>query len=308
MSENLFSLWKTKRIHMVNPSEENIEKLSKQYDFHELIVDDMMESWTHDKIDVYENYIFLVINFPKYDKKRQRYALNEFNIVLWRNFIVSISRYSTSEISTIRQSYKEDVEKAEKDETYMISPYYILYKLVDGMYDKALKSLNKFTKEVMSLEEDMFDHEWVSKGILEEIVTKKRNSIFLKSAFMPQTEIIDELQESTMKFFGGEFDVYFEDLAYKIDKIRNHIMNLYQNIDSLSDTYNTLMTMKTNKIVWVLTIFTAIVWSMTFVTGLYGMNVRLPGEWISHAFFAVLWVIVVLASIMITFFRKKGWI
>gem|GEM_PF-5382530 len=41
----------------------------------------------------------------------------------------------------------------------MISPYYILYKLVDGMYDKALKSLNKFTKEVMSLEEDMFDHE-----------------------------------------------------------------------------------------------------------------------------------------------------
>jgi len=276
MNEKIETSSKINWMHLVNPSHEEIEKIADEYDFHELIVDDLTETGTQDKIDVYDDYLFLVIHFPKFDKVTGRYVHNEFNIVLGKNFIVSTSRFNTSQIAKIKDSFHEDISEAEPDEKYMNSPYYILYKLVDGMYDKVLKSLSSFTKEVMTLEDEMFETNMNPKGILEDLVTKRRNSIFLKSIFMPQGEIIDELHDSTLKFFGGEFDVYFEDLAYKIDKISNQVTNLYQNIGSLADTYNTLTTIETNKTVGVLTIFTAIVGTMTFVTGLYGMNVKLP--------------------------------
>lgn len=49
-----------------------------------------------------------------------------------------------------------------------------------------------------------------------------------------------------------------------------------ENVDSLYDTYSSLVSMKTNRAVTTLTIFTAVLGVMTLITGWYGMNVSLP--------------------------------
>lgn len=156
--------------------------------------------------------------------------------------------------------------EGDSEEDYKVSPYYVLYKLLDGMYDKVLKSLVRFNSDITILEEKMFDNDSIPKDLLESLMIKRRNAIFLKHAFSPHSEIITELQKSALKFFKGELDVYFEDMQYKIDKVTSHVSIIYQHTGSLSDTYNTLMNMKTNTVVGVLAIFTAIVGTMTFIT------------------------------------------
>lgn len=144
----------------------------------------------------------------------------------------TVVRYETSLIAKIKKEYETEMKQAElpDDEKYKISPYYILYKLLDGMYDKVLRSINKFNNEVIRLEEKMFDNDSVAKDLLENLMIKRRNSIFLKHTFNPHLEIVDELHEVTMRFFKGELDVYFEDLEYKVDKITNQMNILNQNI------------------------------------------------------------------------------
>jgi Mg2+ and Co2+ transporter CorA len=44
----------------------------------------------------------------------------------------------------------------EDPEKYKISPYYILYKIIDVMFDKSLKILNKVNKDIVELEEEIF--------------------------------------------------------------------------------------------------------------------------------------------------------
>ncbi len=297
-------------MHFHHPSKEEIKEIVDTYDVHELIEEDITDKNTQDKIDVYDDAIFLVLHFPKYDKKSGKYMSNEFNIILGKKFIVSVTKYHTNHIESIREEYNQDLrEDEDRDEhKFKISPYYILYKIIDVMYDKVLLALQKFNQDLNELEEDVFDGNHSSKDLLEKMLIKKRNIVFLKHLILPQSDILLELQTATMNFYKWELDVYFEDLQYKTDKILANINVAMENAESLSMMYNTLANIKTNSIISVLTVLTIVIWLMTMISGLYGMNVRLPGESSPVMFFVILGIMLLVSWLVFFFVKKKKWI
>ena len=138
--------------------------------------------------------------------------------------------------------------------------------------------LTQSAKDVVSLEDQLFSSQKLEKKLLENLTIKKRNIVSLKHTFTPHGEILDELQKALPKFYKEELDVYFEDLEYKFNKIINTVSVSFENIESLADTYNSLMNIKTNSMINVLTIFSAITWILTLISGIYGMNIALPGQ------------------------------
>ena len=136
--KNVLKFGKTQWIHLSAPTKDEIKELINKYDFHELIEDDLTESSTHEKVDVYEDYIFTVLNFPKYNTDSQRYFLNQFSTILGKNIIVTITKYDTNHIENIIANYDEELKERDDDEEYKISPYYILYTVIDAMYDKTI--------------------------------------------------------------------------------------------------------------------------------------------------------------------------
>lgn len=293
-------------IYAYGPSHDYLPEL-EELDLHELIMEDIREAVTQDKIDVYERDIFLVLHFPKYNRDRQQYIHNEFDIIMRKWQLITLSRFKSQHMEIIRDDYESILHDVESDEQYKFSSYYILYRIIDTMYDKVLRGLKLFARELMEIEEQIFDQQSVDLGLLEQIMIKRRNIVQLKHMIQPHSEIIQELQDSTLKLFGGELDVYFEDLSYKIDKIMSQIIIQSEDIDSLYDVYSSLVSIKTSRAVTVLTIFTAVIWVMTLVTGRYGMNVPLPGQdrvWSSSVIagvVAVVWVA------MLAYFRSKKW-
>jgi len=293
------------RYHEDNPSREYLDDLVKKYDLHEIIEEDLEESSTQDKIDVYDECLFIVLHFPKYDLTNEKYVLNEFNIILAKDSLVTLTKYKTSHIEKIKQKYEQDIAEKEDDEDFKISPYYILYRVIDIMYDKLLRSLRLFTKDIRAIEEKIFSNRTFDKNILEKVMKKRRNLIILKHAILPQQEILQELQEETLKLFWWELDVYFEDLESKIDKILSTISMLDEDIESLYNIYDALVNMKTNSIMTVLTIFTAIMWVLTLITGWYGMNV--PLVWADNPLVTVYIAagMVFISLAMLLFFQRK---
>jgi magnesium transporter len=122
-----------------------------------LIWEDISESVTQDKIDTYEDTIFLVLHFPKYNANRQIYISNEFDMILRREQLITLSRFKSNHMQTIRDDYEEVLQDAEKSETYKFSSYYVLYRIIDTMYDKILRGLKEFAKDLSLIEEKMFE-------------------------------------------------------------------------------------------------------------------------------------------------------
>jgi magnesium transporter len=256
--EKTLNFGKIRRIHLSSPTKEEINKLIRKYDFHELIEEDLIELSTQEKIDVYEDYIFIVLNFPKYNADTKKYMLNEFSIILGKGVVVTMTRFETNHIQKIIEDYQKELEEREKDENFKISTYYILYKIIDTMYDKTFDVLNKSSRDVTLLEEQIFGPKTLEKKLLENLMIKKRNIAFLRHAFLPHRDILVDLQNIIPKFYKEDLDVYFEDLSSKLDKILNNISISFENIESVSETYNSLMTIKTNSMISVLTIFSAV--------------------------------------------------
>lgn len=295
-------------LYEYNPSKKFLNELTKTYDLHELIEDDIVEPNTQDKIDVYDQCLFVVLHFPKFDRAQSRYLQNEFNLVVGKNYLVTLSTYLTDHVMKLKQSFSEELKEAEADEKHKFSPYYLMYMIMDTMYDKTIRTLQSFAKDIRELESTVFQLNRLDKVLLEQMMIRKRNAVMLKHMFIPHQEIIGLMQEEMLKFFGGELDVYFEDLAYKIDKILNTVEIIHEDIESLYDTYNSMVSMRTNTIITVLTTFTALTGIMTLISGIFGMNVPLPWATFPYTLLVILFVMSVVALGMLWFFRWKKWL
>ena len=191
-------------------------------------------------------------------------------------------------------------------EDFKMSPYYVLYMMIDVMYDKVLWALTKFKKDLTVLENKVFSASKMDESLIRSLMIKKRNAINMKHIMLPQQELLVEIWKLSEKMYHGDLDVYFEDLEFKHDKIMSNIAIVTESTDTLFDSYNTVMTVKTNNMVSVLTIVTVVIWIMTFLTWLYGMNVDLPGQNVHYTFLVLLWIMALLWWTLLLVFRKKS--
>ena len=292
--------------HMVNPAQKDVASVVEKYSLHEIIEQDLKDFTTQDKIDVYDDCIFLILRFPKYNEKAKKHFPNTMHAILGKNFILTITSHMTNNIQKIQDTYRAELAE-EGAEDFKLSPYYILYKIIDAMYDKALVGLGKFSRDLLKIEDVAFDSNSINEDLLSELMMKKRNAILMRHIIAPHSEILGELQTATINFYEGDLDVYFEDLLYKTDKILSLISIARENTESLFDISDTLATLKTNKVISVLTIYTVITGILTWLSGMYGMNVDLPFDDSPAAFTAICLIMVGLVVATMLYFRKKKW-
>jgi magnesium transporter len=241
--------------------------LIDQYDLHELVAEDLTELNAQDKIDTYDDHLSVVLHFPKFDHNSQRYLLNEISIVLGKDRVITATRFPTNTISRTRQLIADefDIAQHDEEEKYKLTPYYIMYLVIEALYDKAVKMLSSITRDLIHVEEQILNTN-PDKQTIKSLMIKKRNISFLKYTFENQEELLAELTKVLPKFFEDELSVYFEDLATKHDKIMGMLRMAQENVDSMADTYDTLMTINTNDTVLILTIFTGMMLPMTLIT------------------------------------------
>ena len=308
MKDEQIKIWKTTWIHLVDPDKKQIDKLVDKYDLHEIIEQDFLDFTTQDKIDVYDGCLFLVLRFPKFNTRTKKHFPNQMHAILWKNFIITVTSHITNNVQKIQDQYRKEVAEAEDDEKFKLSPYYILYKIIDAMYDKVLTGMTKFSQDLVKIEDEAMDQNSITQETLSELLLKKRSAVLMKHIITPHSEILTELQTATVNFYEWDLDVYFEDLLYKTDKILSLVSIAHENTESLFDVLDTLTTMRTNKIISILTIFTVLLWILTWISGLYWMNVDLPAQNYIWVFRWLLGWMLLIVILTVVYFKRKKWL
>lgn len=253
----------------VNPSVDEVEEIMEKYDFHSLDRDAILEENQYARIDTYDNYLFIVLHFPKFEQRTKRYIHNEFNIFISKNYLLTFRYFNTSAVNKLKEKY-EDINAAKKEMEEEDMPFntgIILYELIDNLLLKVMKMLEYFGKELRSLESDLLDID--SGKLIEEIMIKKRNIITLKHMIKPQIAVLKLIEIRMNELFNGEVELYFENLEDKLDKIYSDIQLLQENIDSMEDTLKSVFEFKTNTTIKYLTVFSAFMLPLTLVTSFF---------------------------------------
>jgi len=124
-----------------------------------------------------------------------------------------------------------------------------------------------------------------------------------------QVDAVTQWQENT----GTEIDeflaVRLRDLLEHIDRVKDFAVSRQADIESLVQLHFAAVSHRTNEIVRVLTVVSAIFLPLSLVAGIFGMNFEYMPElkW-PGAYFVALGGMAALGGTLLWLFRRKGWV
>ncbi len=281
-----------------NPDVKYIEKIFKKYDFHELDREAILEENQQTRLDPYDDYLFIVLYFPKFDKKTQRYLANELNIFISKEYLITFRYYRSYTLQKVQNKY---IQRDKENKT--ISPAFILYDIIENFLDKTTKMLKFFSMDIKKLEKQVFSTR--NTKTIHEIMIKKRNIITLKHMMQPQISVLKLIEFHMKRRFSNEVELYFENLEDKLDKIFLEIQIIEENLDSLEDALKSIFDLETNITMKYLTIFSAFMLPLTLATSFFGMNTK-NGHFSDVAiWWTLIFVSIFCLGLLIIYLRKK---
>ena len=297
-------IWNIKWIDWVWVKSNDITDVLSQYEVHELDLEACIEWNQKARIDSYEDYSFMIFHFPKYNRIKKVYELNEFNIFLWKNYLITFRDSTWNHIDRIFNHYDE-LEVSSRKKDIKVSSWYILYEITQAMLEKMFKVTKNLTLDIKEIENKVFDWD-DNSNLVKDIMIKKRNIITLKHMFKPQVIVLKQLELIVNKIYAWEIEAYFEDLEDKLEQIVNELNVLQEYIESIEDAFKSMVDIKTNFVIKVLTVFSAFMLTLTLITSFYWMNVSLPySENVKFIFFLLFSSLFLMVLIYV--FLRKNW-
>lgn len=258
-------------IFVQSPKKETIENLAKEYNLHEVIVRDMLQVNAQSKIEIGDESIFLALSFTKYIVEKKRYVFNELDIVIGKNYIITVTWIESKSFNDLFEKTK--TQEASTRKVYKYPQYYILSQIIDSFYEKTIRSLWFCSQKLLEIQNTIADHT-VEKEIIDDLVNEDLNKILIKNNFLWQKDVMNDLVNHIRTVHEKHLVMYFNALKVKLGRIINIVDVLTQKNDSLMTAYNVFVGIKSNNTVTKLTFINGIFLPLTLLASIGGMSER----------------------------------
>jgi magnesium transporter len=280
--------------------------LEENFDFHALDYEDVLSRNQRPKIDVYDDYLFIVLHFPIFDPAARRLGAGELDLFVGPGFLVTIPNQPLQPVEYLfeRCRQKEEI----REQLFSRGSGYLLYRLVDDGFDYCFPMLRKIGNKLDALEVEIFEGR--SEEIVRDISNVKQEIINFRKVIRPQRPVLRDLEKVKQRYLAPDMDleIYFDDIVDAHERIWDMLENYKEVIEALEDTNESVISHRVNDILRVLTSISVIVLPLTFIASLWGMNVGVPGEGDPEDFYAIVGVCVLVLVAMLVFFRRRGWL
>jgi magnesium transporter len=288
--------------HILTPTEENLTYLKDNFNFHPLDIEDCRSKTQRPKIDIYDDYYFIILHFPYYDKVNKFIKTKEVKIFWGKNYIITIGNSHW----VVRDLFNKAKENTKLTEEFLgDSSDKLLYRILERILSETFILLSKLGEEVDTISRELFSKR--AEKSIERISITRKNIILLDTIFKPQLRLFHKFESGEIKGFAQDMEEYWGNILDFYQKIWDLVEDDKELIEGLSKTFDSLQTNKINEIMKVLTFISTIILPLTFITGLYGMNINLPFQAHPLAFWIVASFMFMIFAILIFYFKRKRW-
>jgi magnesium transporter len=289
--------------HIVSPSEEDLQYLKDNFHFHPLDIEDCRSTNQRPKIDIYDDYYFIILHFPSFDLHNRFLTIKEVKFFWGEDYVISIdqSHWVVSEMfddARKRIINKEEIEIGTSDT--------MLYRILEKLMNSSLNLMRRLGLELDRINEDLFSIR-AQKTIMQISITRK-NIILINTIFKPQLPLFHKFESGQIAGFAENMEDYWGNILDYNQKMWDMAEDYQELIEGLSKTFDSLQTNRINDIMKTLTFFSAILLPLTFITGLYGMNIGLPLQNDSRSFILIIVLMLLVVVTMLFYFRRRKWL
>jgi magnesium transporter len=293
-------------IHLDAPSPREAEQLASRFGWHALDVEDVLSKRQRPKVDDYveDGYLFAVLHFPVYDKSIGRLNAAELDIFLGPDYLVTLPTVELLPVTRLFRRCYEDAELREK--LFSKGSGRLLYEVLDDLFDYCFPILDKIGHKLDVVEDDVFNGR--SDEVVRDISNVKQEIISYRKIIKPERPTLRLLERHVERFLPEELELYFDDLVDAAERIWDQLDNYKEVVEALESTNESVIAHRQNRVLQILTIFSATLLPLTLITGIFGMNVQFPGYGGTTAWYAIVAAMVVTLTALLGFFHWKRWL
>ena len=281
---------------------ELIMELGRSFDLHPLILEDIVHTGQRPKMEEHEDCLFLVVKMLRYDQDLEQVVGEQLSMVLGRSFLLTFQEQPGDTFEPVRERIRR-----QKGRVRGAGIDYLAYALLDTVVDNYIFIIERLGEKVEDLEEEVLFAP--SQAVLEKITRYKREMNYIRKSVRPFRELILQLNSLDSDLISDKTAPFLRDLqGLALQSVE--IIDTYREMlfDQLN-VYNTGVSIKLNEIMKVLTIFAAIFIPLTFIAGVYGTNFEyFPELHYKYSYFIFWAVLLLVAGVMVRFFRRRGWL
>ena len=288
-------------IGLYEPTEEEFDSIRREFDLHELAVEDAIHAHQRPKLEVYGDTVFIVLKTARYIDPEEVVRLGEILIFLGNDFIITVRHGEASELKDVRHGLEEEPELLAH------GPGAVLHAIVDKVVDDYSPALIGLGEDIDEIENQVFSGERANPA--QRIYKLKREVLEFSHAVGPLVDPVDRLSKGRYEVIHPEVRTYFRD-------VNDHLLRAHEQLESYRDLLTSVLsanlaqvTVRQNEDVRRISAIVAILAVPTMIAGLYGMNFEhMPELGWTFGYPLVLGVMATICFALYRYFKRVGWL
>ncbi len=288
-------------INVTKNGEKELEYLGKKFGFHELDLKDCLPPLQRPKLVIRKNYLFMILLFPVFNRKTRVLYAAEVDFFITPEKLVTVGG---NELIPLQEIF----DKCRAKKIKCTNAPDLLHEILHELLLSCFPMLVHISNDIDSVENQLRSE--FEKGTITEILRIKTNIVNFRKAMQPHKQVIRALIAESPRFFRAEkIKIYFENLVGYTKEIWDLLDNYKDTIDALHETNVSLIDFRINEIMKTLTIFSVIVFPLTLLAALFGMDVQgMPLANHPYGFWIILGGMTFGALGLLWFFERKKWL
>jgi magnesium transporter len=291
-------------VHLDAPTATEAAQLAERFGWHPLDLEDVLSKRQRPKVDEYPEYLFSVLHFPAYDKAIQRLNAAELDVFLGPNFLITLPNAELLPVTRLFARCEQD--DGLRDSLFSKGSGYLLYHVLDDLFDYCFPILDKIGHKLDSIEDEMFEGK--AEDVVRDLSNVKQEIISYRKIIKPERSTLRVLDGRAQRYLPKELDLYFDDIVDAAERIWDLLDNYKEVVEGLEQTNESVISHRQNNVLRILTVFSVVLLPLTLISGIFGMNVDFPGFGTAEAFWVIVGVMIGLAASLVGFFRYKRWL
>jgi magnesium transporter len=292
-------------IDVFRPTEEDIAALRKIHKFHPLILDELLHPSARSHVEHYDDYLFLVYQFPEYDPAGKTSRRSEIDFLVTKDTVITVRYENMEQVNVLFDLLSRNPK--ERDRILTGDTLLATYHAFERAISFSARQLRHIEEQVSLIGSRLFSGQ--EEALVREISEVKRNILDYRLIIHSQDHFFRELQAVGEKFWGMKSGIYLTDIANDNAPIHRNLENYFETIESFETTNGQLLEAQTNHRMKRLSVIAFLFWiPLYFVffadfTYIHDLVAATPARFwtfvvVIHMFPVFLWAI----------FKKKGYV
>lgn len=239
--------------------------IGESFKLHPLAQEDILNNAQRQKIDAYDDYLYLVLHRYELAPGSLELAQDQISLVIGKDYVLSFQERPSATFEPIRQRLRAGHGGLRRGGAEMLA-----YSMIDAVVDSYFGVIERLGDRAEKLENDILRK--ARPATLEGIHQFRRCVTQLRRNLYPLREVLSTLHRDAGDYFHADIQLYLRDIYDHAVHILESLEDLRDLATGLLDVYLSTVSHRVNLEVRTLTVVATIFMPATLIAGVFGMN------------------------------------